>query len=1103
MSIGPDQIRPLSAEEKRSLLGRLLLERAAEPIHFRLSFAQERLWFLDRLQPGLSVYNLATAMALGGGIDAGVVERCINEIVRRHEALRTTFRVVEGRPVQVVAPSVSVPLALVDLRQMPPSTRASEAERLAAREAQRPFDLEHGPLLRACLVCLDADTYVLLLTMHHIVSDAWSLGVLVRELSVLYEAYAAGRPSPLPALTMQYADYALWQRQWLRGEVLERHLSYWKRQLDGVPALLDLPADRARPAVQSYQGAWQSFRITTALCERLQGLSRQVGVTLYMVLLAAFQTLLHRYTGQTDMVVGTPIANRTRAEHEGLIGFFANTLVVRIDLGGDPRFVDLLARVREVTLEAYAHQDLPFEKLVEELQPVRHLSHHPLFQVMFAYQNVPTLQQQSALAAEASTPRVVLGTARFDLSLFMEERGGELWGTFEYNTDLFDHGRIERTIGHFRTLLEGVASTPESRLWDLPLLTTMERQRLLVDWNATAAEFARDQMLPQLFEAQVERQPAAVAVTWGEVQCSYGELNRRANQVAHYLRAMGVGPEIRVGLCVERSLEMVVGLLGILKAGGAYVPLDAAYPPERLNFMLADAQISVLVTQERLAVAFPVPGIRVLRLDTDGPDVERQSTHNPARRVLPDNLAYIIYTSGSTGTPKGAMGLHRGLSNLAEAQSRDFGVRPDSRVVQFASLSFDASMFEVVLALTAGATLCLGAQEQMISGRLLRDEAITVAALPTALLRTLSAKDFPTLQTVLSVGEACTADLVANWAPGRRFFNPYGPTEASCYVTIAECRDDRRKPSIGRAIVNTQIYLLDGRLRPVPIGVPGELCIGGESLARGYHARPDLTAEKFIPDALGTEPGARLYRTGDLARYLPDGTIEFLGRIDHQTKIRGFRVEPGEIETVLVQHPAVRESTVTVREDCLKDRRLVAYVVPEREQGITIIELRRFLKAKLPEHMIPSAFVLLEALPRLPNNKLNRSALPSPEAIRLELRERFVAPRTALERAVAAIWSSLLGVEHIGVHDNFFDLGGHSLLAAQLIARLADVFEVELPLRRLFEAPTIADVTVAIVERQVEQRNKEEVTRMLAELEQLTQDEAQSVLANVTAAANS
>jgi len=1054
----------------------LIIPQKRDTNAFPLSFAQRRLWFLDQLEPNSPLYNIASAVRLTGALNVTALEQSLNQIVRRHESLRTTFVAKDGHPVQVIAPELTVPLPVVDLHSLSEAEREAEALQLAIEEAQRPFDLAKGPLLRTTLLRLDEEDHILLLTMHHIISDGWSMGVFVREMGALYEALSQGRPSPLPELPIQYVDFAQWQRKWLQGEELERQLAYWKEQLAGLPPLLELPTDRPRPAVQRYQGAHHSFALSKSLSQALESLSQEEGATLFMTLLAAFQTLLYRYTGQEDICVGTPIANRTRAEIEGLIGFFVNTLVLRTDLSGDPSFRELLRRVREVALGAYAHQDLPFEMLVDELQPARDMSHSPLFQVMFVLQNAP-VQALELSELTLSPVETENGIAKFDLTLMMEERPEGLQGTVEYNTDLFDAATIERMVGHFQTLLEGIVADPDRPISTLPLLTTAEREQLLVGWNDTEAEYPGDKCVHQWFEAQVEQTPEAIAVAFGEEeQLTYGELNRRANQLAHYLQKLGVGPETLVGLCVDRSPEMVIGLLGVLKAGGAYLPLDPTYPQERLAFMLEDAGISIILTQSHLLDRLGVQRKDVKRnpqsaignrqfticLDTDWEVIAREPDTNPVSAVTPDNLAYVIYTSGSTGRPKGTLLQHRGLSNFAHAYIRRLSLGPGSRLLQFASFSFDASLAEIFTTLLSGATLRLARRDILMSvsdlHRLLREGEITIAILPPSILSVLPTEGLSALQTLISAGESCSREIAESWAPGRRLFNGYGPTEATIGPTlypIESVPEGVASVPIGRPITNTQVYLLDAHLQPVPVGVSGELYIGGVGLARGYLNRPELTAERFIPNPFSDEPGARLYRTGDLARYLPDGNIEFLGRIDHQVKVRGFRIELGEIEAVLRQHPHLQAAVVLAREDTPGDKRLVAYVVPREEPAPTISELRRFLKETLPEYMVPSAFVYLDALPLTPNGKVDRRALPAPDQTRPELESAYVAPRTREEKILADIWAQVLGVEQVGVHDNFFELGGDSILSIQVIAR-ANQAGLQLTPRQLFQAPTVA-----------------------------------------------
>ena len=1032
-----------------------------------LSFAQTRLWFLDQLQPNSAFYNIPLALRLSGQLNIAAIEFSINEIIQRHEALRTNFTTQEGQPVQIIASTLNLKLLVVDLLYLPESSREIEAQQLAFEEANRPFNLEREPLVRGTALQLGETEYILVLTMHHIISDGWSLGLFVRELTELYKAFCTGSSPVLPLLPVQYADFAVWQRQWLSGEVLKTQLHYWKEQLKNLPNLLQLPADRPRKAIQTFQGGYYYAAFDRELSAKLSALSKRSGVTLFMTLVAAFQVLLYRLSGEDDIVVGTPVAGRNRQEIEGLIGFFVYTLVLRTNLGGDPCFEELLGRVREVALQAYTHQDLPFEQLVQTLQPTRDLSYTPLFQVMFALDDalVPAVKLPELTVSSYS---VEIGTAKFDLTLSMENTADGLAGVWEYNADIFDKATIARMAGHFQTLLEAIVANPQQKVSSLRLLTEQERHQLLVDWNNTTKEYPSDKCIHQLFEEQVERSPDAEAVLFEDKQLTYRELNQRANCLAHHLRTLGVGPEVLVGICVERSLEMVVGLLGILKAGGAYVPLDPAYPPERLAFMLEDAQVRVLLTQARLVESLPKHQGSIVCLDTDWEIIERQSEENPGCSFTPENLAYVIYTSGSTGKPKGVLVEHSGVSNLATALIRISNVQQNSRVLQFCSLSFDGSVTELVIALLSGATMVMGTRDSLLPGanliQLLRDFEITTVALLPSVLAVLPANELPALQTIIAAGEACSRELVAKWSAGRRFLNGYGPTECTVCTTIVECTDSKEAPPIGRPLPNAQIYILDAQKQLVPIGVPGELYIGGVGVTRGYLNRPELTADRFILNPFSKDSGSRLYKTGDLVRYLPDGNIEFLGRIDHQVKIRGFRIELGEIEAVLRQHLAVQDVVVIGQEYDLHDKRLVAYVVPSQEQVFSTSELRHYLKQKLPDHMVPSVFVRLETLPLTPNNKVDRRALPMPDGIR-SVEETFASPLTLFEEVLANIWSEVLRLDSVGIHDNFFELGGHSLLAVRLLAQIEKTFGKNLPLATLFQSPTIEQLANILREK--------------------------------------
>lgn len=1052
------------------------LRRVSRSRALSLSFAQQRLWLLDQWEPGSAAYNLPAAYRLTGALDLRALEQSFTEIVRRHEVLRTTFVMGEGRPVQIIAPARTIELPVIDLCDIPAPEREAQVLRRATAEAQRPFDLARGPLVRISLLRLGAEEHVLLLVMHQIVSDDWSLGVLFHELAVLYEAFAGGQPAALPELSIQYADFAHWQRQWLQGAVLEQQLTYWKQRLGNSPPVLELPTDRARPARQTYRGTSQSLRLPSTLSEALKALSRQEGVTLFMTLLAAFQVLLARYTGQEDILVGSPIANRTRAEIKGLIGFFVNRLVLRTDLSGNPSFRELLQRVREVCLEAYVHPDLPFERLVEELQPERDPSHSPLFQVFFTLLNFT--DDRPALSTLILSPvEVGSETATFDLTLSIVERADSLTATLNYNTDLFDTPTIARMLGHLQTLLVGAVANPGQSILTLPLLTQAERHQLLVEWNKNQSEYPQE-CIHEVFEAQVDRTPENVAVVFADEQLTYRELNCRANQLAHRLRALGVGPEVLVGISMEYCPELVIGILGILKAGGACVPLDPTYPPERLAFLLADTRVPVLLTQRRLLGKLPKHSACVVCIDVGAEIFAQESTEPLVSGVTNENLAFVFYTSGSTGAPKGVMLPHRGRYTRQSSTQPVYQLTPDDQHLLKAPIGFSLLLREVLWPLLAGARLIIAQpgerQDSAYLVKLIADHKIAIIHLvPSQLHMLLEEEGLKTcacLKYIVCTGEPVSAELQ------ERFFarlpaelsGYYGCTEApSATVWHYQREDTRRLVTIGRPNTNKQIYLLNSELQPVPVGVPGEVYIGGKGLARGYLNRPGLTAEKFIPNPFRPEPGARLYRTGDRARYLSDGTLEFRGRLDQQVKIRGFRVELGEIEAVLSRHPVVRECVVLAREDGPGGKWLVAYVVVSREQGVTLSGLRSFLRERLPDYMVPAVFVLLDVLPLTPNGKVDRRALPAPEGGRSELERAFVAPCTPVEVELAEIWAEVLGLKRVGVHDNFFELGGDSLSATRVISRVRDALQVEVSLRGLFEQPTIAELAMLISQNEM------------------------------------
>ena len=1037
-----------------------------------LSFAQQRLWFLDRLDLNSPLYNLAAAVELLGDLNRAALEQSLNEMVRRHEVLRTAFSNVNGQATQIIAPALSLSLSVVNLQDLPEGDRPDAISRLTTEAATQPFDLEQAPLLRATLLVVAEQNHVLLLSLHHIVSDGWSMGVFVRELGALYAAFCTGKPSPFPDLPIQYADFAAWQRQQLQGGVLDPQITYWTQQLSGPLPVLQLPTDQPRSPMPTLKGAKQAWTFSQPLTKAVESLSRLEGVTVFMTLLAAFKVLLYRYTGQTDILVGSPIANRNRVELEPLIGVFINPLAMRTDLSGDPSFLALLARVRDVALNAYAYQDLPFETVVDALQLERDLSRNPLFQVMFVLQNTPTLTWNLP-DLTVNVTELDNGTSKFDLTLSMTETEGKLTASLEYNTDLFDAAWAIRMLGHFQTLLESIIANPQQRISALALLGEAERQQL-VAWNQTQVNYPTDVCIHQLFEVQIEATPNAVAVVFETEQLTYRDLNQQANQFAHHLQALGVKPETIVGICAERSLEMVIGILAILKAGGAYLPLDPDYPPERLAFMVADSQVPVLLTQQKLLSKLPAHQAHVLCLDSDPNLFLSNNQENPVHTAQSGNLAYVIYTSGSTGNPKGVMNTHKGLVNRVLWMQDAYQLTPTDRVLQKTPFSFDVSVWEFFWPLTQGARLVMaqpgGHQDSAYLVQLIASQQITTLHFVPSMLQVFLAEPdlhrCQALKRIISSGEALPFTLQQRCLERLdtvELHNLYGPTEAAIDVTYWLC--DRQDHSsivpIGRPIANTQIYVLDGQGQPVPIGVPGELHIGGDGLARGYLNRAELTAKKFIANPFSRQPGARLYKSGDRARYLANGAIEYLGRMDHQVKLRGFRIELGEIESVLRRHPAVRDGVVVLREEESAPKQLVAYVVLQPGQTPEISELRGFLAEQLPQYMVPSTFMVLAALPLSPNGKVDRRALPQPERIHPECQETYRAAQTGVEQQLVEIWAQVLGLETVGIQDNFFELGGDSILSLQLIAK-AKQAGLHLTPKQFFQHQTIAELAPTV-----------------------------------------
>ena len=1076
-TLSPEQLARLSLELKARKGSRAKeISRRAEGDRCPLSFSQQRLWFLDQLAPANAAYHIPSAVRLSGPLNLAGLKQAFSEIIRRHEVLRTSFTMLDGQPVQVVGPIFDLPVPTIDLQGLNHTEQEACTLKLALQHSLAPFDLSRGPLLRTSLLRINEREHILLAVMHHIVSDAWSAGLLIHEVAALYESFAQGRSSPLPELAIQYADFARWQREWLAGARLEEKLNYWKQQLAEAP-ILALPTDRPRPSLQSFEGARCSLVLPESLTTALKELSRQTGATLFMTMLATFHALLHRYAQQARILTGIPVANRT-AETEPMIGFFVNTLVLSSDFTDDPSFATHLERLRQQVLAAYAHQDLPFELLVDELQLPRDLSYNPLFQVMFIWDEVGSNELQLA-GLEVNPVTMEFPKAQFDLTLMVQHIGGQLHCAMHYTRALFDADTIGRMLGHYEELLQSVVKTPQQRVSRLSLLNRGERQQVLREWNATAVDYETEVTLGELFERQVERDPAAVALSVenvsGETQVTYRELNERANRVARHLRELGVGPEERVGLLVDRGVEMVVGLLGIIKAGAAYVPLDPSYPQARLEYMLRDAAVNVILTEQRLQrlareVAAGSAG-EVLSLDEHWAALG--SSENLAVTVDSENLAYVIYTSGSTGQPKGAMNTHRGVCNRLFWMQDAYQLTANDRILQKTPFSFDVSVWEFFWSLLTGARLVMaepgGHQDPDYLRRIIAQEQITIVHFVPAMLQLFleepGLEQLESLRKVICSGEALPFELQERFFArlGVELHNLYGPTEAAIDVTHWACEQmsDRKVVPIGKPIANTQIYILDRNYEPVPAGVAGELHIAGVGLARGYHRQPGLTAEKFVANPLSNEPGARLYKTGDLARYLTDGSIEFLGRIDQQVKLHGLRLELGEIETALSEYPDVQAAVVVPHKDESGHQRLVAYVLPANK-FVPVQELRRALAQRLPDYMVPSAFVLLEELPRLSNGKIDRKSLPAPDGAVLHSPGVYAAPRTAIEETLAEIWKQVLGLNQLGIHDSFFELGGDSILAIQIVAR-ANQAGLKLSPKLIFRHQTIAELSQVAV----------------------------------------
>ena len=1045
----------------------------AEGMSLPLSFAQQRLWFIDQLLPGNTAYNIPIALRIEGSLDESALKSSLDQIVSRHDVLRTVFSSHDAQVAQLVMPPTGIELAVVDLTQLSLLKADQEVAFIVGLESRLGFDLMRGPVIRARLVKLSSLDSVLAVTIHHIASDGWSMGVFVQELSKLYAAASTGLQAALPDLEIQYADYALWQRQWLEGDVLDKQLQYWKQELHAVPTVLELPTDRARPPVQRFEGGSEAFRLEPELSEGVKRLTRQEGATLFMSLLAAFEVLLFRYSGQQQICIGTPIANRTRPEVEKLIGFFVNTLVMKADLTARPSFRDLLRRVKHSALGAYTHQDLPFERLVEELEPDRTMSHTPIFQVMFVMQN-GVRGELGLEGVKVAGYGQKAGQTKFDLTMTVAEVGGQIRGGVEYSLELFEQQTITRMIGHFKQILQSAIAEPDCAIQEIEMMSEKETAQILHQWNETARLYDTHISIVAMFERVAQATAQATAVVFDDEAITYDELNSRANKLAWYLMSTGVMAEQKVGLMMSRSIQMVVSILGILKAGAAYLPLDSSYPPQRVNYMVEDAAIALILTDSRFEAVLEATPAHIVNLDELSSDISTYSGANPGVEIAADNLAYVIYTSGSTGNPKGVEIQHRSVIRLVKA-AQYVNLDHLQTILQASTLSFDAATFEIWGALLNGAKLVV-LQSRLATGHelstIIAEQAVSTLWLTSSLYNAIADERVEYLQGVKQLlvgGEALSVRHIREGVrrlKGLSMINGYGPTEGTTFTCChqigeADVEEGRLTVAIGTGITNTFVYVLDARMEIVPIGVAGELYIAGDGLARGYLNRPEITAEKFIPNPFCKEAGERLYRTEDICRWNADGKIDYIARSDNQVKVRGYRIELGEIEATLERDASVKQAVVVLKQDAA-DKRLIAYVVANEAVEVTSHELRSFLKTRLPDYMLPSLIVMLDHLPLNSSGKIDRSALALAPLSRDASPLLYQQPGSPIEELLEAIWCDVLAVTSVGVTENFFDIGGHSLLATQVMSRISSSVGVDIPLRKIFEGPTIEDLASCV-----------------------------------------